>query len=91
MLIHTMSAVDKGKVEEEVIDKALLNLFEVLCLGLFDGDPIKGKYRNFEPQDVCTSIDTLLLRVNSRTKIKLLTNGGYCYRHEQKQTDKYFY
>ncbi|GJT31113.1 probable beta-D-xylosidase 6 [Tanacetum coccineum] len=44
MLRHTKSAVDKGEVKEEVIDKALLNLFEFqLCLGLFDGDPIKGK------------------------------------------------
>ncbi|GKC24063.1 probable beta-D-xylosidase 6 [Tanacetum coccineum] len=44
MLRHTKSAVDKGEVKEEVIDKALLNLFEFqLFLGLFDGDPIKGK------------------------------------------------
>ncbi|KAI7747371.1 hypothetical protein M8C21_002292 [Ambrosia artemisiifolia] len=56
MLRHTKDAVDMGKVEEEVIDKALLNLFTVqLRLGLFDGNPLKGKFGKLGPANVCTS------------------------------------
>ncbi|PWA37659.1 glycosyl hydrolase family protein [Artemisia annua] len=77
MLRHTKSAVDKGKVEEEVIDKALLNLFEVqLRLGLFDGDPIKGKYGKLGPQDVCTSDHKNLALEAAKQGIVLLKNDN---------------
>ncbi|GJT67264.1 probable beta-D-xylosidase 6 [Tanacetum coccineum] len=77
MLRHTKSAVDKGKVEEEVIDKALLNLFEVqLRLGLFDGNPIKGKYGKLGPQDVCTSDHKNLALEAAKQGIVLLKNDN---------------
>lgn len=45
MLRHTESAIEQGKVKEEDLDRALLNLFSVqLRLGLFDGDPIRGRF-----------------------------------------------
>ncbi|PKI47609.1 hypothetical protein CRG98_031998 [Punica granatum] len=44
LLRHTRSALKQGKVSEKDIDRALYNLFSVqLRLGLFDGDPRKGK------------------------------------------------
>lgn len=77
MLIHTKSAVEKGKVKEEEIDKALLNLFKVqLRLGLYDGDPIKGKYGKFGPQDVCTSNHKNLALEAAKQGIVLLKNDN---------------
>lgn len=75
MLRHTKSAVDKGKVEEEDIDKALLNLFMVqLRLGLYDGDPIKGKYGKLGPRDVCTSNHKNLALEAAKQGMVLLKN-----------------
>ncbi|XP_020584048.1 probable beta-D-xylosidase 6 [Phalaenopsis equestris] len=55
LLNHTESAVKLGKVKEEEIDRALLNLFSVLFrLKLFDGDPAKQKYGELGAGDVCT-------------------------------------
>lgn len=77
MLIHTKSAVEKGKVKEEEIDKALLNLFKVqLRLGLYDGDLIKGKYGKFGPQDVCTSNHKNLALEAAKQGIVLLKNDN---------------
>lgn len=48
---HTKSAVEKGKVQEEDIDRALFNLFSVqLRLGIFD----KPKFTQLGPNNVCT-------------------------------------
>ncbi|KAL8217830.1 hypothetical protein R6Q57_021203 [Mikania cordata] len=75
MLRHTKSAIRKGKVEEEDIDKALLNLFMVqLRLGLFDGDPLKGKFGKLGPEDVCTSDHKKLAREAVRQGVVLLKN-----------------
>lgn len=72
---HTLSAIEQGKVQEEDIDKALLNLFSVqLRLGLFNGDPIKGKYGRLGPQDVCTSESKKLALEAARQGIVLLKN-----------------
>lgn len=75
MLRHTASAVEQGKVKEEDIDRALLNLFSVqLRLGLFDGDPRRGKYGKLGPHDVCTSEHKTLALEAARQGIVLLKN-----------------
>ncbi|XP_057448608.1 probable beta-D-xylosidase 6 [Lotus japonicus] len=75
MLRHTASAVEQGKVKEEDIDRALLNLFSVqLRLGLFDGDPRTGKYGKLGPHDVCTSEHKTLALEAARQGIVLLKN-----------------
>ncbi|KAL4582401.1 hypothetical protein LXL04_006949 [Taraxacum kok-saghyz] len=77
MLLNTKSAVDKGNVKEADIDKALLNLFTVqLRLGLYNGDPIKGKYGKLGPQDVCTSNHKNLALEAAKQGIVLLKNDN---------------
>lgn len=75
MLRNTQFAVDEGKVQEEQIDRALLNLFLVqLRLGLFDGDPRKGLFGNLGPQDVCTAEHKMLALEAARQGTVLLKN-----------------
>ncbi|CAK9155654.1 unnamed protein product [Ilex paraguariensis] len=75
MLRHTQSAIEQGKVQENDIDRALLNLFSVLLrLGYFDGDPAKGKFGKLGPQDVCTSEHKKLALEAARQGIVLLKN-----------------
>ncbi|KAM7524300.1 hypothetical protein LguiA_014202 [Lonicera macranthoides] len=75
MLRHTKAAIEQGKVKEEDVDTALFNLFTVqLRLGLFNGDPIKGKFGSLGPNDVCTSKHKLLALEAARQGIVLLKN-----------------
>ncbi|RDY11291.1 putative beta-D-xylosidase 6, partial [Mucuna pruriens] len=75
MLRHTESAIEQGKVKEEDIDRALLNLFSVqLRLGLFDGDPMKGQFGKLGPKDVCTPEHKTLALEAARQGIVLLKN-----------------
>lgn len=75
MFRHIQLAIDEGKVQKEEIDKALFNLFSVqLRLGLFDGDPRKGKFGKLGPQDVCTSEHRALALEAARQGIVLLKN-----------------
>lgn len=75
MLRHTQSAIDEGKVREEEIDRALFNLFSVqFRLGLFNGDPRKGKFGNLGPQNVCTSEHKTLALEAARQGVVLLKN-----------------
>lgn len=75
LLRHTLSTIKKGKVQEEDIDKALLNLFSVqLRLGLFDGDPRNGQFGSLGPKDVCTSEHKTLALEATRQGIVLLKN-----------------
>ncbi|XP_027361097.1 probable beta-D-xylosidase 6 [Abrus precatorius] len=75
MLRHTESAIEKAKVKEENLDRALFNLFSVqLRLGLFDGDPIKGKFGKLGPKDVCTLEHKTLALEAARQGIVLLKN-----------------
>ncbi|KDP32160.1 hypothetical protein JCGZ_12621 [Jatropha curcas] len=74
---HAQSAVDKGELREEDIDRALLNLFSVqLRLGLFDGDPKKGQFGKLGPQDVCTQEHKALALEAARQGIVLLKNDN---------------
>ncbi|PQP99875.1 putative beta-D-xylosidase 6 isoform X1 [Prunus yedoensis var. nudiflora] len=75
LLRHTLSTIKQGKVQEEDIDKALLNLFSVqLRLGLFDGDPRNGQFGSLGPKDVCTSEHKTLALEATRQGIVLLKN-----------------
>ncbi|KAM1052992.1 hypothetical protein ACFX13_000567 [Malus domestica] len=75
LLRNTLSTIKQGKVQEEDIDKALLNLFSVqLRLGLFNGDPRKGKFGSLGAQDVCTSEHKRLALEAARQGIVLLKN-----------------
>ncbi|XP_058080994.1 probable beta-D-xylosidase 6 isoform X3 [Magnolia sinica] len=75
LLRHTQSAVKKGKVREEYIDRALLNLFSVqLRLGLFDGDPENELFGKLGPHDVCTKEHRKLALEAARQGIVLLKN-----------------
>ncbi|GAB4847180.1 Probable beta-D-xylosidase 6 [Ancistrocladus abbreviatus] len=75
LLYNTESAVNQGKVQEGDIDRALLNLFNVqLRLGLFDGDPLSGKFGKFGAQDVCTKEHRRLALEAARQGIVLLKN-----------------
>lgn len=77
MLRHTKSAIEQGMVKEETLDKALLNLFSVqMRLGLFNGDPRKGKYGKLGPQDVCTPEHRKLALEAARQGIVLLKNDN---------------
>lgn len=75
MLRHMMSAVRQGKVLEEDIDKALLNLFLVqLRLGIFDGGPGRNRFEDFRPSDVCSSEHRKLALEAALQGIVLLKN-----------------
>ncbi|KAL0751923.1 hypothetical protein Bca101_033926 [Brassica carinata] len=75
MVRHTQSAIDKGKVSEEQIDRALLNLFAVqLRLGLFDGNPKQGRYAKLGSNDICSSSHRELALEAARQGIVLLKN-----------------
>lgn len=75
LLRNTHSAIRRGKVHEKDIDRALHNLFLVqLRLGLFDGDPRKGKFGKLGPKDVCTSEHKKLALEAARQGIVLLKN-----------------
>lgn len=74
---YTQSAIDQSKVVEEDIHKALLNLFTVqFRLGLFNGDPIKGKYGKLGPSDVCSTDHKSLALEAARQGIVLLKNDN---------------
>lgn len=75
MLRHMRPAVEQGKVSEEDIDKALLNLFSVqLRLGLFDRELVRNHFRDLGPQDVCTLKHRKLALEAAKQGIVLLKN-----------------
>lgn len=77
MLLNTKSAVEQGKVQESDIDRALVNLFSVqFRLGLFDGNPSKGKFGNLGPEDVCTKKHRKLALEAAKQGIVLLKNNN---------------
>ncbi|KAL8162567.1 hypothetical protein V2J09_014056 [Rumex salicifolius] len=75
MLLHTAAAIEQGKVREEDVNRALLNLFSVLIrLRLFDGNPLEGKFGQFNARDVCTQEHKRLALEAARQGIVLLKN-----------------
>eukprot|EP01018_Ginkgo_biloba_P027396 Gb_19020 [translate_table: standard] len=74
---HTEAAIKAGKVDESLVDQALINSFTVLMrLGLFDGNPATQPYGNLGPQDVCTKEHQQLALDAARQGIVLLKNNG---------------
>ncbi|XP_068656838.1 probable beta-D-xylosidase 5 [Aristolochia californica] len=74
---YTENAVNLRKVEEAIVDKALMNNYIVLMrLGFFDGDPKQLPYGNLGPQDVCTDEHQELALEAAREGIVLLDNDG---------------
>ncbi|KFK25328.1 hypothetical protein AALP_AA8G098500 [Arabis alpina] len=75
MLRNTKSAIEKGMVSKEQLDRALLNLFVVqLRLGLFDGNPREGRYGKLGSSDICSSGHRKLALEAARQGIVLLKN-----------------
>ncbi|KAL8058436.1 hypothetical protein ABFX02_03G017700 [Erythranthe guttata] len=74
---HTKSAIEKGKVSESDIDRALYNLFTVrMRLGLFNGNPRKLPYGNLSRKDVCSHKHQNLALEVARDGIVLLKNSA---------------
>ncbi|KAL2551538.1 putative beta-D-xylosidase 7 [Forsythia ovata] len=72
---HTKSAVEKGKVSEYDIDRALYNLFAVrMRLGLFNGNPRKSIYGNLGRNQICTQAHQDLALEAALDGIVLLKN-----------------
>lgn len=75
MMRNMKGAIYQGKVLEEDIDKALLNLFSVqIRLGLFDGNPASNKFGNLGSGNVCNSKHKKLALEATRQGIVLLKN-----------------
>ncbi|XP_078167799.1 glycosyl hydrolase family protein isoform X3 [Carex rostrata] len=75
LLRHTKSAVEKGNVQEEDINRALLNLFTVqLRLGLFEADQNNQWFTHLGHTDVCTENHRNLALEATRQGIVLLKN-----------------
>lgn len=75
LLRHTKSAVEKGNVQEEDINRALLNLFMVqLRLGLFEADQNNQWFTRLGHTDVCTENHRNLALEAARQGIVLLKN-----------------
>ncbi|KAI3465102.1 hypothetical protein Pfo_021765 [Paulownia fortunei] len=74
---HTKSAVEKGKVSESDIDRALYNLFAVrMRLGLFNGIPSELPYGNLGRNDICTTKHQALALETACHGIVLLKNSA---------------
>ncbi|KAL3830450.1 hypothetical protein ACJIZ3_019252 [Penstemon smallii] len=72
---HTKSAVEKRKISESDIDRALHNLFAVrMRLGLLNGNPNKQPYANLSRKDICTPEHQELALEAARDGIVLLEN-----------------
>ncbi|KAF8702803.1 hypothetical protein HU200_032634 [Digitaria exilis] len=70
---HTKSAIEKGKIQEQDIDRALFNLFSVqLRLGIFD----KPKNDQLGPNNVCTKEHRELAAEAVRQGAVLLKNDN---------------
>lgn len=74
---YTKSAVQKKKLPEAQIDRALHNLFSVrMRLGLFNGNPSNQAYGNISPNLVCNKEHLDLALEAARNGIVLLKNSA---------------
>ncbi|KAH0685085.1 hypothetical protein KY290_022260 [Solanum tuberosum] len=73
---YTKSALEKQKIQESDIDRALHNLFSVrMRLGLFNGDPRKLEYGDISAAEVCSQEHRALALEAARNGIVLLKNS----------------
>ncbi|KAH7575402.1 hypothetical protein ACOSP7_005033 [Xanthoceras sorbifolium] len=74
---YTETAVNLSKVEESVVDQALIyNYIVLMRLGFFDGDPKLQPFGNLGPSDVCTNDHQSLALDAAKQGIVLLKNNG---------------
>ncbi|KAF8406210.1 hypothetical protein HHK36_008295 [Tetracentron sinense] len=74
---YTENAIKLNKVEESVVDQALINNYIVLMrLGFFDGDPTQLPFGKLGPTDVCTDDHQKLALEAAKQGIVLLDNHG---------------
>ncbi|KAL3655336.1 putative beta-D-xylosidase 7 [Castilleja foliolosa] len=72
---YTKSAIDKKKLSESQVDRALHNIFSVrMRLGLFNGNPKQQPFGNICPDQVCTEEHKQLALQAARNGIVLLKN-----------------
>ncbi|CAA3025988.1 probable beta-D-xylosidase 7 [Olea europaea subsp. europaea] len=77
LMKYTKSAVEKKKVLESDIDRALNNLFLMrMRLGLFNGDPKKLEFGNIGPDHVCSQKHQDLALEAAKKGIVLLKNSA---------------
>ncbi|KAJ8771606.1 hypothetical protein K2173_026783 [Erythroxylum novogranatense] len=73
---HTKSAVEKKKLPESELDRALHNLFSVrMRLGLFNGDPAKLLYGSIAADEVCSKEHQALALEAALDGIVMLKNS----------------
>ncbi|KAJ0795922.1 putative xylan 1,4-beta-xylosidase [Helianthus annuus] len=73
---HTKSAIQKKKLLESDIDRALSNLFTMrMRLGLFNGDPSSLPYGSIGPNQVCSKAHQDLALEAAKTGTVLLKNS----------------
>ncbi|KAF5203445.1 Beta-d-xylosidase [Thalictrum thalictroides] len=74
---HTKSAVEKKKVTENDINRALTNLFSIrMRLGLFNGNPVQHPFGNIGSVDVCSKEHQDIALEAARNGIVLLKNSA---------------
>ncbi|PNT57483.2 hypothetical protein POPTR_001G294700v4 [Populus trichocarpa] len=74
---YTENAVKLNKIEESIVDQALIyNYIVLMRLGFFDGDPKLHPFGNLGPSDVCTEEHQELALDAAKQGIVLLDNKG---------------
>ncbi|GMQ01111.1 hypothetical protein CsSME_00047873 [Camellia sinensis var. sinensis] len=74
---YTENAVKSNKVEESIVDQALIyNYIVLMRLGFFDGDPTTLPFGQLGPSDVCTDDHQALAVEAAKQGIVLLDNNG---------------
>lgn len=74
---YTQNAVKLNKVEESIVDQALIYNYIVLTrLGFFDGDPTTLPFGELGPSDICTDDHQKLAVEAAKQGIVLLDNSG---------------
>ncbi|KAG6652601.1 hypothetical protein I3843_05G017400 [Carya illinoinensis] len=74
---YTENAVNLKKVNESVVDQALIyNYIVLMRLGFFDGNPKSLPFGSLGPSDVCTSDNQQLALDAAKQGIVLLDNNG---------------
>ncbi|KAE8669409.1 Beta-xylosidase/alpha-L-arabinofuranosidase 1 [Hibiscus syriacus] len=74
---YTVNAVKLKKVDESVVDQALIyNYIVLMRLGFFDGNPKQLPFGDLGPSDVCTDDHQRLALDAAKQGIVLLDNNG---------------
>ncbi|KAK2990266.1 hypothetical protein RJ640_014718 [Escallonia rubra] len=75
LAVHTMGAIQQGKLREANVNEALVNTLAVqMRLGMYDGEPSQQPYGYLGPLDVCAPAHNQLALEAARQGIVLLKN-----------------